>query len=171
MVENLIRVLARALSDDILELSGDNYKIWKERILLMKWIFMKSGRGLIVSPLCSQTPKYMLVSMVQSSIMRMSRILLRTLMSSLSRANTLILKFSIMKLTEVRGVRDHIMCMSDITVQLNDLEITMSDYFLVHYILCTLPHQYGSFKISYNTHKNKWSVNELLTMCCRNRKC
>ena len=29
----------------------------------------------------------------------------------------------------------------------------------------TLPKQYGPFKISYNTHKDKWSINELLTMC------
>ncbi|XP_051117849.1 uncharacterized protein LOC127242374 [Andrographis paniculata] len=41
----------------------------------------------------------------------------------------------------------------------------MSETFLVHYILCTLPHQYGPFKISYNTHKDKWSINELMTMC------
>ncbi|XP_057483788.1 uncharacterized protein LOC130770362 [Actinidia eriantha] len=41
----------------------------------------------------------------------------------------------------------------------------MSESFLVHYILCTLPQQYGPFKISYNTHKDKWSINELLTMC------
>ena len=41
----------------------------------------------------------------------------------------------------------------------------MSDSFLVHFILNTLPHQYGPFKISYNTHKDKWSINELMTMC------
>jgi len=41
----------------------------------------------------------------------------------------------------------------------------MFDSFLVHYILCTLPHQYALFKIYYNTHKDTWSINELLTMC------
>ena len=41
----------------------------------------------------------------------------------------------------------------------------MSESFLVHFILNTLPQQYGPFKISYSTHKNKWSINELLTMC------
>jgi len=40
----------------------------------------------------------------------------------------------------------------------------MSDSFLVHYTLNTLPPLYEPFKISYNAHK-KWSVNELLTMC------
>ena len=41
----------------------------------------------------------------------------------------------------------------------------MSDTFLVHYILNTLPQQYSPFKIFYNTHKDKWSINELLTIC------
>ena len=41
----------------------------------------------------------------------------------------------------------------------------MSESFLLHYILNTFPQQYGPFKISYNTHKDKWSINELMTMC------
>ena len=41
----------------------------------------------------------------------------------------------------------------------------MSESFLVHFILNTLLPQYGPFKISYNTHKDKWSINELMTMC------
>ena len=49
--------------------------------------------------------------------------------------------------------------------QLKILGIDMSKSFLVHFILNTLPHQYESFKISYNTHKDKWSINELMTMC------
>ena len=43
----------------------------------------------------------------------------------------------------------------------------MSESFLVHFILNTLPHEYGSFKISYNTHKDKWSINELMAMCAQ----
>ena len=80
-------------------------------------------------------------------------------------ANTLIMKISSLRLTNVKGVREHIMEMRDITAQLKTLEVDISDTFLVHYILNTLPQQYGPFKISYNTHKEKWSINELLTMC------
>ena len=75
------------------------------------------------------------------------------------------MQFSSTKLTEIRGVRDHIMRMRDIVVQLKSLEVTMSNTFLVHYILNTLPQQYSPFKISYNTYKDKWSINKLLTMC------
>ena len=81
--------------------------------------------------------------------------------------STLIMQFSSTKLTGIRGVRDHIMRMRDIAAQLKSLEVTMSDTFLVHYILNTLPQQYSPFKISYNTHKDKLSINELLTMCVK----
>ena len=85
-------------------------------------------------------------------------------------ASTLIMKFSSLRLTDVSGVREHIIHMRDITTQLKALEVEMSNSFLVHYILNTLPQQYGPFKISYNTHKDKWSINELLTMCVQNER-
>ena len=80
-------------------------------------------------------------------------------------SSTLIIQFSTLRLIGVRGVRDHIMRMMDIVAQFKNLEVAMSESFLVHYILCTLPPQYGPFKISYNTNKEKWSISELLTMC------
>ena len=75
------------------------------------------------------------------------------------------MKFSSIRITSVRGVREHIMQMRDIVAQLKKLRIDMMESFLVHFILNTLPHQYGPFKIPYNTHKDKWSINELMTMC------
>ena len=66
-------------------------------------------------------------------------------------ASTLIMQFSFAKLTWTRGVRDHIMHVRDITTQLQTLEVSMSNTFLVHYILNTMPQQYSPFKISYNT--------------------
>ena len=79
--------------------------------------------------------------------------------------STLIIKFSSIRITSVRGVRKHIMQMRDIAAQLKKLKIDILESFIVHFILNTLPHQYGPFKISYNTHKDKWSINELMTMC------
>ena len=46
----------------------------------------------------------------------------------------------------------------------------MFESFLVHFILNTLSLKYGSFKISYNTHKDKWSINELMTMYVQERE-
>ena len=54
-------------------------------------------------------------------------------------ASNLIMKFSSLRLTNVKGVREHIMEMRDIAAQLKTLEVDMSDTFLVHYILNTRP--------------------------------
>ena len=55
--------------------------------------------------------------------------------------------------------------MRDIAPQLTSIEVKIYESFLVHFILNSLPLEYGPFKISYNTHKEKWSINEHLTMC------
>ena len=80
-------------------------------------------------------------------------------------ASILMVKLSSMRLTGMKGVREHIMQMRDIATRLKTLEVEMSDSFLMHYILNSLSHQYGPFRFSYNTHKDKWSINELLTIC------
>ena len=59
-----------------------------------------------------------------------------------------------MNFFKIRGVCDHIMCIRNIVAQRIALKVTMFDYFQVHYILCTLPHQYVLFKIFYNINKN-----------------
>ncbi|RVW85479.1 Copia protein [Vitis vinifera] len=56
-------------------------------------------------------------------------------------ASTLIMKFTSLKLTGIRGVREHIMEIRDIVAQLKKLEVEMSESFLVHFILNTLPPQ------------------------------
>ena len=80
-------------------------------------------------------------------------------------ASTLMTKMCSMKFNGTKGVCEHKMEMRDIVAQLKSLEIKMFESFLVHFILNSLPFEYGSFKISYNTHKEKWSIKELLTMC------
>ena len=65
----------------------------------------------------------------------------------------------------MKGVREYIMQIQDISAQLKKLEVDMSESFLVHFILNIVPHEYRPFKISYNTHKDKWSINKLMVMC------
>ena len=57
------------------------------------------------------------------------------------------------------------MDMRDIAAQLKALDVDFLESFLVHFILTSLPADYTAFKVSYMTHKEKWSVNELLNMC------
>ncbi|XP_026409833.1 uncharacterized protein LOC113304928 [Papaver somniferum] len=80
-------------------------------------------------------------------------------------AGTLMKKLSSMRYNGTSGIREHIMEMRDISSQLGALEVELSEDFLVHLVLISLPSQFGQFKISYNTKKEKWSMNELLTMC------
>ena len=65
--------------------------------------------------------------------------------------NTLMTQLPSMRLTRVHGVCEHIMKMRNIAAQLKALEVKMSESFLVHFSLNSLPQQYGPFKISYNT--------------------
>ena len=74
------------------------------------------------------------------------------------------MKFSSLRLTSVKDVHEYIMQMWEISAQLKKLEVDIFKSILVHFTLNTLPSKYGPFKISYNTHKDKWSINELMTM-------
>ncbi|XP_070022683.1 uncharacterized protein [Nicotiana sylvestris] len=80
-------------------------------------------------------------------------------------ASTFMKRLSSMTFDRSCTVRKHIIEMRDIAAKLKSLEVDMSEPFLVHFILNSLPAKYGQFKISYNTHKDKWSINVFLTMC------
>ncbi|KAF7807931.1 Retrovirus-related Pol polyprotein from transposon TNT 1-94 [Senna tora] len=81
------------------------------------------------------------------------------------KASTLIAQLSSIKYTGTKAVREHIMQMQDIVAQLKSLDIEITDSFLVLLILNSLPSRFGRFKITYNTHNENWSINELLSMC------
>ncbi|XP_020245223.1 uncharacterized protein LOC109823358 [Asparagus officinalis] len=180
---------------DVPELKRDNYKVWKERVLLhLGWMDIDYAIRKIEPPtvteistsdeiqlyekwersnrLCVMFIKTKISAGIRGSVEQVDNVqdLLKAIdeqfaTSDKAMASTLIVQFSSLRLTSVRSVRDHIMRMRDIVAQLKVLEVEMSEAFLVHYILCILPQQYGPFKISYNTHKDKWLINELLTMC------
>lgn len=68
-------------------------------------------------------------------------------------ANTLMKKLSRMKFDNSKRVHEHIIGMRDIIAKLKPLNIDILDYFLVHFVLNSLPMKYNPFKISYNTCK------------------
>ncbi|RVW18931.1 hypothetical protein CK203_102500 [Vitis vinifera] len=184
---------------DIPELKGDNYKVWKERILLhlgcmdIDYAIRKDKPTIIGTNTTAEKALYeqwersnrlslMFIKTKISDGIRGSvnqhdnvKALLKAIdeqfvTADKTLASTLIMKFSSIRLIDVSGVREHIIQMRDIAAQLKTLEVEMSNSFLVHFILNTLPQQYGPFKISYNTHKDKWSINELLTMCVQEER-
>ncbi|RDX68660.1 hypothetical protein CR513_52321, partial [Mucuna pruriens] len=150
---------------DIPELRGDNYKVWKERILLhLVWMetnfaIRKDEPPNIIetsSPdvvdLYEKWERSNRLSMIQKISIGIQGFVdqhdkVRDLMDTIdqqfttfdkSLTNILIMQFTYMKLTRIRSVLDHIMCIRDIVTQLNGLEVTMSKSFMIHYIFKNL---------------------------------
>ncbi|GAV65315.1 UBN2_2 domain-containing protein [Cephalotus follicularis] len=135
------------------ELSMPNKKERSNRLSLMliKSHVSKSIRSSI--PDCYMVADYM--KSIEKQFVRSHKALFSTVMKKLSG----------IRFDNSKTVHEHIMEMRDIAAQLEFLEVEISELFLVHFIYNSLPTEYGAFKISYNTHKEKLSVNELLTMC------
>ncbi|RDX60874.1 hypothetical protein CR513_60950, partial [Mucuna pruriens] len=53
--------------------------------------------------------------------------------------------------------------MSNLTAKLKSLKLEIAEDLLVHLVLISLPAHFGQFKVSYNTQKDKWSLNELIS--------
>ncbi|XP_076936957.1 uncharacterized protein LOC143604327 [Bidens hawaiensis] len=85
--------------------------------------------------------------------------------TSKAHSSTLILKMVTTKYDGKSGIRGHIMMMNDMAHKLKGLDMEISDGFLVHFIMTSLPAAYEVFKINYKTQKDKWTMSELIAMC------
>ncbi|XP_060183340.1 uncharacterized protein LOC132613340 [Lycium barbarum] len=63
------------------------------------------------------------------------------------------------------NIREYIMEMSNLVTKLRTFKLELSDDILVHLVLISLPAQFSQFKVSYNTQKEKWTLNELIAQC------
>ncbi|VFQ67082.1 unnamed protein product [Cuscuta campestris] len=84
--------------------------------------------------------------------------------TSKAHASTLILKMVTTKYDWNSGIREHIMMMNDMARKLKGLDMEISEGFLVHFIMTSLPASFEAFKVNYNTQKVKWSMNELIAI-------
>ena len=75
--------------------------------------------------------------------------------SEKAKTETFLTQITSMKYDGVGSVREHILKMVDLAQKLKDLEVPMTDQFLVHMALNSLPPKYGQLKVSYNTQKDK----------------
>nr|KYP37407.1 hypothetical protein KK1_041400 [Cajanus cajan] len=64
---------------------------------------------------------------------------------------------------EKGNIREYIMEMSNLVTKLKALKLELSDDLLVHLVLISLPTHFGQFNVSYNTQKDKWTLNELIS--------
>ena len=79
--------------------------------------------------------------------------------------STILTKLVSMRYKGKGSIREYIMEMSNLVTRLKGLKLEMSEDILVHLVLISLPAQYNQFKISYNTQKEKWILNELSAQC------
>ena len=68
---------------------------------------------------------------------------------------------TIMKFDGSRTMYEHVIEMTNIAARLTTLGLAVNENFLVQFILNSLPSEYGSFQMSYNTMKDKWNVHGL----------
>ena len=62
------------------------------------------------------------------------------------------------------------MQMSHIASKLKALKLELSEDFLVHLILISLPAHFSQFKVSYKCQKEKQTLNELISYCVQEKK-
>ena len=55
--------------------------------------------------------------------------------------------------------------MSNLAGKLKAFKLQLFEDLLVHLVLISLPAQFSQFIVSYNTQKDKWSLNELISHC------
>ncbi|GAB2278784.1 hypothetical protein Dimus_039306 [Dionaea muscipula] len=82
-----------------------------------------------------------------------------------SETSSLLEKLVSIKYKGKGNIREYIMEMSHIATKLRALKFALSDDMLVHFVLLSLPVHFGQFIVSYNTQKDKWSLNELISHC------
>lgn len=81
-----------------------------------------------------------------------------------SLAGTLMAELTTKKFDGRRSMHEHVLEMTNLAAKLKTLGMNVDEFFLVQFILNSLPPQYGPFQIHYNTIKDKWNVNELTNM-------
>ncbi|XP_068657905.1 uncharacterized protein [Aristolochia californica] len=82
-----------------------------------------------------------------------------------SEASSLLAKLVSMKYKGKGNIREDVIEMSHLGSKLKSLKLRLSEDLLVHLVLISLPEHCGQFKVSYNTQKDKWSLNVLISHC------
>ncbi|KAL1290664.1 hypothetical protein AAHE18_20G145800 [Arachis hypogaea] len=78
-------------------------------------------------------------------------------------ASSLLRKLVSMRYKGKENIREDIMKMFHLASKLKALKLELFGDLLVHFILIYLPVHFGKFKVSYNTLKDTWSLNELIS--------
>ena len=81
------------------------------------------------------------------------------------KTNTILSKLVSMRYKGKENIKEYIMEMFNLVTRLKALKLELSEDILVHLVLISLPTQFNPFKISYNTQKEIWTLNEFIAQC------
>ncbi|XP_050143077.1 uncharacterized protein LOC126618903 [Malus sylvestris] len=70
-----------------------------------------------------------------------------------------------LKLYENKSVREHILKLVETAAKLKDLEVPVDVALIVHMALTSLPSKFDQLNVSYNTQKEKWTLDDLISIC------
>jgi hypothetical protein len=76
-------------------------------------------------------------------------------------AGTLMTELTTMKFDGTKSMQQHVLDMTNTAARLKTLGMYVDYSFLVQFIMNSLPPEYGSFHINYNTLKDKRNIDEL----------
>jgi hypothetical protein len=63
------------------------------------------------------------------------------------------------------GVRDHIFRMINIAARLKPLDLAIKDDFFIYLIFNSLPKEFETFEVNYNSMNDKWTLEKFIAMC------
>jgi hypothetical protein len=63
------------------------------------------------------------------------------------------------------SVRDHILGMNNAAARLEPLDLAIKDCFLIYLIFNSLPKEFETFEVNYNSMNDKWTLKKFIAMC------
>jgi hypothetical protein len=90
--------------------------------------------------------------------------------SNKANASILISKLMHVKYDGCENVHEHVLKMIDMSYKLKDLECPLSEPYVVHYTMMSLPSCFENFKINYNSSDKKWTTTELIANLSQEEK-
>ena len=64
-------------------------------------------------------------------------------------------------------IRDHIMGMCALNSKLKPMNLDLKEEFMVHLVFASLPKEFATFVVNYNSQPEKWNMEKAIAMCAQ----
>ncbi|RDY14613.1 hypothetical protein CR513_00301, partial [Mucuna pruriens] len=157
MTTGVINVSAQINS--IQMLNGTNFKVWKEIVDIVLGCMNLDLVLWVEEPI----PTMNNLQESQSASKFLEEIEQFFAKNEKAETSNLLVKLIFMKYKGRGNIKEYIIEMSNLAAKLNSLKLELDEDLIVHLTLISLHAHFGQFKVSYNTQKDKWSLNELIS--------